>query len=412
MVHGQQVSRSGTDHAVMRELNRTLVLDLVRRHSPVSRAVIAREASLAKPTVSAIVESLIEEGLVREIGTGPAAAGGGRPPILLEFNSRSQFLVGVQVGVEHSNIVVADALGDELARAVVETPKGEPSDALGLIAAEIDALLKRSGTPRRRLVAVGVCVPGLIDMRTGVCLLAPNVGWRDVPVRDVLARRLGVPVHVVNTGDAAVVVEHVDGAAQGADDVVLLYVGRGVGTGIMVAGRLLHGSFGLTGEIGHCRVPGNTAKCNCGKIGCLETLADGAAIARAAAAAVAAGRQTVLADVPVDELTARDVGEAAQAGDDVALEILDDAGRILGLAASWLINLFNPDILLVGGGVAEAGEPLLQPLREVALGEALHESAQRVEIRPWTLGRDAGVRGAVLVAMQNSESYYRVMFQG
>lgn len=412
MVQGQQVSRSGTDHAVMRELNRTLVLDLMRRLSPVSRAVIAREASLAKPTVSAIVESLIEEGLVRELGTGPAAAGGGRPPILLEFNRRSQFLIGVQVGVEQSNIVMADALGEELGRAVVETPKGGPARALDVIASEVEALLKRSGAERRLLAAVGVCVPGLVDMRTGACLLAPNLGWRDVPVSELLSRRLKVSVHVVNTADAAVVVEHVDGAAQGADNVVLLHVGRGVGAGILIGGRLLHGSFGLTGEIGHCRVPGNTLACNCGKTGCLETLTDGAAIARAAVAAVTAGRPTMLAAVPADELTARHVGEAAHAGDEVALETLDEAGRALGLAASWLINLFNPDVLLIGGGVAEAGEPLLGPLREVALQDSLHESSQRLEIRPWTFGRDAGVRGAVLVAMQNSENYYRVMFQG
>lgn len=397
---------------MMRELNRTLVLDHVRRNSPVSRAAIAREVSLAKPTVSAIVESLIADGLVREIGTGPVAANGGRPPILLEFNSRSQFLVGVQIGVHYSHLVVADALGQELGRAVVETPKGDPLHALEVIATEVEALMKRSGTARRRLVAVGVCIPGLVDTRTGVCMLAPNLGWRDVSVSDVLGRRLTAPVLIMNTADAAVVVEHVQGAACGVENVILLWVSRGIGAGILVSGRLLHGSFGLTGEIGHCRIPGNTLRCNCGKIGCLETLADGAAIARAAVTAVKAGRATALGSVRTTDLTARHVGDAAAAGDDVALEILADAGRLLGMASSWLINLFNPDLLLIGGGVAAAGEPLLGPLRQAALADALHESAARVEIRPWTLDWDAGVRGAVLVAMQNSESYYRVLFQG
>jgi glucokinase-like ROK family protein len=403
---------SGTDHGVMRELNRSLVLDVVKQRSPVSRAAIARETSLAKPTVSAIIEDLLEDGLVREIGADVSTSRGGRPAILLEFNARSQFAVGVHILVEHTTLVLADALGQEVERVVVKTSKGSPETALRAIADEVKTLLKGAGIRRKQLMAIGVCVPGLVEMHSGTCLLAPNLGWREVPVRKVLSSALRVPVFVVNNVDAAVVVETLDGVAQGLESVVMLWVGRGIGAAIMSEGRLLHGGFGLTGEIGHCHVPGATTKCNCGKIGCLETLTDGRAIAKAALAAIKEGRETSLSSIPRRTLSGEDVAKAAEAGDEVAIEILGRAGRTLGLAASWLINLFNPEMLVVGGAVAEAGEPLMGPLREAVYEHTLQQSADRVEIRTWTMGRDPGVTGAIRVALQRSETYYRVIFQG
>jgi len=413
MASGKQANGiSGTDHGVMRELNRSLVLDIVKQQSPVSRAAIARETSLAKPTVSAIIEDLLADGLVREIGADVSSSRGGRPAILLEFNARSQFVVGVHILVKNTTIVLADALGQELERLEVKTSKGSPEAALRAIADDVKKLLKDSGITRKQLMAIGVCVPGLVEMQSGTCLLAPNLGWRDVPITETLSGVLNVPVFVVNNVDAAIVVETLDGVAQGLGNVVMLWVGRGIGASVMSDGRLLHGGFGLTGEIGHCHVPGATQKCACGKIGCLETLTDGPAIARTAVAAIKAGRETSMGSIPERKLSSRDVADAAAEGDELALEILEEAGRTLGLAASWLINLFNPEVLVVGGDVAGAGEPLLGPLREAIARHTLRQAADRVEVRTWTMGRDPGVTGAIRVALQKSETYYRVIFQG
>ena len=403
---------SGTDHGVMRELNRSLVLDIVKQQSPVSRAAIARETSLAKPTVSAIIEDLLEDGLVREIGAGVSTSRGGRPAILLEFNARSQFVIGVQILVRHTTIVLADALGHEIERVEVKTTKSSPETALGAIADEVKGMLRGAGIPRKQLMALGVCVPGLVELQSGVCLLAPNLGWREVQVRKVLSNALRVPVFVVNNVDASIVVETLDGVAQGSTNVVMLWVGRGIGASVMSDGRLLHGGFGLAGEIGHCHVPGATAKCNCGKVGCLEAVADGPAIARAAAAALKEGRDSSLRVIPARKLSSRDVAAAAADGDEVAIEVLGEAGRKLGVAASWLVNLFNPEMLVVGGEVAGAGEHLLEPLREEVSRHTLRQAFDRVEIRTWTMGRDPGVTGAIRVALQKSETYYRVIFQG
>jgi len=405
---------SGADHNVMRELNRSLVLDLIKQRSPISRATIAKATDLAKPTVSAIVDDLVQEGLVREIGMGQPTTGGGRPPILLEFNARSQFVVGVHVGVRRTTVVVADAQGTEVGRMQWPTPKRKPAELLSKLATNITAALKEAGVPAKRLAAVGVCVPGLVDFDAGVCLLAPNLGWKDVDIRTPLEAVLKVPVFVHNTAQAAAVAENLEGAGQGSNNMVLLYVGSGIGAGIVSDGRLFHGAGGIAGEVGHCTMVGATERCNCGKIGCLETVATGPAIVAAAQKALAGGAKSslsALAGGNGKNLTAEAVAQAAAEGDKLALQILSNTGRQLGIAASWLVNMLNPELLVIGGGLAEAGEPLIGSLRETVQELALPQAARRVAITTSALGQDAEPRGAVLLALQYSETYFRVVFQ-
>lgn len=408
----QTRSKSGADHNVMRELNRSLVLDLIKQRNPISRAAIAKAADLAKPTVSAIVDDLVRGGLVREIGMGQPTRGGGRPPILLEFNRRSTFVVGVQVGGRGTTIVVADAAGEEVGRLQRPAVRRKAPEALQRLAEHVTEAIDQAGIAHKRVAAVCVCVPGLVDADAGVCLLAPTLGWRNVDVRGPLAKALKTPVFVHNTAQAAAVADHREGAGQGADDVVLLSIGSGIGAGIVSDGRLLHGAGGMAGEIGHCQVPGVTEKCTCGKVGCLETVASGPAIVRAAQRALGKRKGSALAKLPAAGLTPEAVAAAAAEGDGLAQDLLAEAGRRLGTAASWLINLLNPEVLVVAGGLAEAGEGLLGPLRQTVEEHTLPQSAAGVEIKASALGQDAEVRGAVLLALQSSETYCRVVFQG
>jgi glucokinase-like ROK family protein len=401
--------RRGADHNVMREINRSLVLSLVKEGGPVSRASIARSTTLAKPTVSAIVDELIAEGLVREIGPGSTATSGGRPPILLEFNARSQLVVGVHIGARRTTIAVGDAAGEEIARRQWPTSRATPADALRQVATEALQAIAEAAMPGAGLAAVGAVMPGLTDFHAGVCLLAPNLGWRDVPVRDLLGEALDAPVYVHNAGQAAAVAENLEGAGGRVDDLALLYAGTGLSAGVVSDGRVFHGVGGMAGEIGHNAVPGNDEHCGCGKVGCLETIASGPAIVRAVRRALASGEPSALAGN--DELDARDVAAAARAGDALATRVIGDVGAYLGLAASWLINAYNPAVVVLGGGLAPIGEPLLRPLREAVERHALAPALRGVELRVSELGPDAEVRGAVLLALQHSETYYRIVFR-
>jgi predicted NBD/HSP70 family sugar kinase len=396
--------RRGADHNVMREVNRSLVLAVVKEGGRVSRASIARATTLAKPTVSAIVDELIADGLVREVGTGSTATSGGRPPIMLEYNASSQFVLGVHIGARRTTVEVANGSGGEVARRQFETPSGPATDALAAIAARARAAIPAGAD----LAAVGAVLPGLTDFHRGVCLLAPNLGWRDVPVAELLTVELGAPVHVHNAGQAAAVAENIEGAGGKADDLALLYAGTGLSAGIVSSGRVLHGTGGTAGEIGHCRVPGGTEQCNCGNVGCLETVATGPALARFARKAIADGARSVLGP---GKFEPADVAEAARAGDAVAAEAVAEVGRNLGLAASWVVNAYNPAVLVFGGGLIAIADLLLPHIEAGARRHSLGPALQGTEIRVSKLGPDAEVRGAVLLALQQSETYYRVVFR-
>jgi len=405
----EQTQRTGADRSVMRDLNRSLVVDILREHSPISRAAIAKIAQLTKPTISAIVEDLLADGLVSEIGAGATTTAGGRPPILLEFNDRSQFLVGIHIGVRRTTVVVADARGAELGRDVSLTPKGRPAAQLARIAQRVRVAIEAHGADPALIGAVGVDVPGLIDFLTGTCILAPNLGWRDISVGEVLGKELGVPIFVHDTPQTAVVAERVEGAAQGFDNVALLYCGTGLGSGVISGGKLFHGARGFAGEVGHCKIPGNTEPCTCGGRGCIETVASARAIVRFAKEGIAqaGSKGTLLRRV---ELTPESVAAAAAEGDEIAREVITRVGRNLGTAAAWLSNVYNPQLVVLAGGLIDIGPMLVDPLREAALEGML--PAVRTEIRLSALGQDAEVRGAVILAMQQSQSFYRLLFQG
>src|SRR6266540_3619660 len=371
-------ARPAADHNPMRELNRSLVLDAVKTKGPISRAAIAKLIPLGKPTVSAIVEGLLIEGLVREVGVGEVSAAGGRPPVLLDFDERSQFAVGVHIGVSRATIVVSDARGHEVARHVVRTARARPQTVIDHVASGIRAVLRSSGTPMEGVVAVGVVVPGPTDYDAGVCILAPELGWRDVPVRDLLSRSLDLPILVHSPGQAAAVAESVEGAGDGAGDLVLLHAGHGLSVGVLSGGKVFHGARGTAGQIAHCHVPGADQPCDCG---------------RATALAHRRGPRRIL---PAH------VAEAAAKGDEVALEAAAETGRHLGLAASWLVNVFNPDVLVVAGELAGIGEPLMGPLRRAASELTMAAAWDHVDVRQSKLTRDTEVRGTVLLALQRA----------
>jgi glucokinase-like ROK family protein len=400
-------TRRGADHNVMREVNRSLVLAVVKEGGRISRASIARATTLAKPTVSAIVDELISEGLVREIGTGTTAVSGGRPPILLEFNAASHLVAGVHIGARRTTVALGDATGAEVGRTRLPTPRGDPEQTLKRIADHVRETA--AGIDGARLSAVGVVLPGMTDFHRGVCLLAPNLGWNDVPVGETLGEALGIPVYVHNAGQAAAVAENVEGVGANSGELALLYAGTGLSAGVISGGRVFHGAGGTAGEIGHCRVPGGTEPCNCGNIGCLETVASGPALVRATRRGIAAGRPSLLAGRR--DLEANDVAAAARDGDGVAAAAIDEVGRYLGLAASWVVNAYNPAVLVLGGGLAAMGDLLLPPLREAFDASVLGPALRGVELRVSTLGDDAETRGAVLLALQHSETYYRVVFR-
>lgn len=395
------------DSRAMREVNRSIVLDMIRRGGRISRTDLARRSALTKPTVSAIVEDLLAAGIVQEVGYGKTVASGGRRARLLEFNEASAAYLGIRMGVHTTTVAVADGRGELRATQDVRTIVGDPELMIDAALEAVGEVLQGANVPRARLQAAGAIVPGLVDADSGACVLAPNLGWENVPLRQILQDRLKIPVVVHNVTNAGAVAEGRIGAAQGYRSFVWVYVGTGVGAGVVLDGHLFCGRQGFSGEIGHCKVVDDGLACGCGARGCLETLASGRAIEREAEAALRAGQPSTVLSTLGTPIEASQVVAVARDGDAVARRILERAGEYLGIGISYLQNILNPEIVVVGGSLAEAGDLFLSPARRSAAQRAL--GAESVQVVASTLGERAGIVGAVLLAMDHSVQSYRIV---
>jgi N-acetylglucosamine repressor len=390
------------DSRAMREMNRALLLDMIRRDTTVTRTDLARRSALTKPTVSAIVDALIGEGLVHEVGFGVSASRKGRPSRLLELNDDAAAFVGIHFGVRHTALAVADARAQIRAMRIIGSFCGQPGRAVRALRPLVKEALREARLPRSRLAGVGVAVAGLVDHASGACVLAPNLRWYDVPLRAALAREFRAPVTVRNVMHAGAIAEGRLGAARGVRSFAWVYVGSGIGVAIVVDGRVYYGKHGYSGELGHCTVMDNGAVCGCGRTGCLETVASGTAI-EAAARASLAGREAIRTrGHDSRELDAHAVAIAARAGDAEARRILARAGKYLGMGISYVLNLLNPEMVVLGGRVIQAGECLLEPVRSSVATHALR--AEGIPIVPSLVEGDAMLRGAVLLAMEGDRT--------
>jgi N-acetylglucosamine repressor len=394
----------GNNRAI-REVNRSIILDLVRRDRRISRTELARRSKLTKPTVSTIVDELIADGVVREVGFGASVAGGGRPARLLDFNEDSAAYLAVHFGMHTITVAVADARGqifESRSRPAIYDAPARSVKALRPLIAEV---LRVAKVPRSRIEGAAATVPGLYDRESGVCVLAPNLGWRDFPVRAALAEELDMPVTVNNIIHSVAVAEGRVGAARGVRSYVCVYVDMGIGSGIVADGRLFFGQRGLSGEIGHCPVIADGPACGCGRSGCLETVASTMALARAAEQEMASGEASLLRECATIDAAA--ITQAALAGDALSVRLLEGAGEHLGRGISYLLNILNPEMVVLAGPYAAAGEILLAPLRASVARHAIRPEG--VAIVPSTLSERADLVGSVLMVMDETTRSYRIV---
>jgi glucokinase len=315
----------------------------------------------------------------------------------------AEYFLGVDLGGTKILTALVDGRGRVMQRARIATPSGGPAAVVDGIVQTVESVTGQAGVDVRAVAGLGVGAPGPMDPDTGVVFEPPNLpGWHDVPLGAMLLQRLGVPAHVENDANAAALGERWVGAGAGVDDLVYITVSTGVGGGLIFRGRLYHGVSGTAGEVGHMVIDPNGPPCPCGRHGCLEAMASGPAIARAARAAVLAGQPTSLDRIAPEEIDARAVADAAREGDAVARAVYARAAAALGAGITNLVNLLNPAMVIIGGGVAETGDLIFGPVRRIVKQEAFERPAAAVQIVAAVLGGDAGVVGAAAVAKERS----------
>jgi N-acetylglucosamine repressor len=379
-----------------KRINRQLVLNLIKA-GPTSRAEIAAETGLSPATVSNLTVELIDEGLVRE--TGVVETSRGRPPVLLRLNSSARFVVGVKVMPTELVAVVTDLDANVVAMRTHTggVLGGTPEVLIDSLARVVDDTVAEADVRRADLLGVGIGLAGIIDSGAGVCRYSPYFGWRDVDLVTPLRERIGLDVQLANDVDSLTIAEQWFGHGRGFSDVIVVTVGRGIGAGFVLNGRFYGGRTGGVGELAHVPVAPGGPECGCGNRGCLETLASDVALVEAAQAAISSGRSTTLAGAA--DLTLGAIVAAADTGDEVARELLADSGRWLGTGVATLLNLLNPQRIIVAGEGVEAGEWRLEPMRRAIEERRFDAIGAETEIIVESAGDATWARGAACVVL-------------
>lgn len=382
------------------------LLRLIWREHRISRAEIARRTGLSRSTVTEIVDELLPTGLVAEVGIGPSR--GGRPPIVLEFHYEAGCILGVDMGAAHVAVVLTDLRGNVQAWQHRAHPvRTDPDGTRALIAELCAACLAERPGSRRLLVGVGVAVPCPVDPehpdRFSEVVL-PD--WHGRGGLRPLASRFRVPLFVDNDANLGALAEHWWGAGRGIDDFAYVKVATGVGSGHFIQGKVYSGATGIAGEIGHLTIDPQGKPCVCGLRGCLATLVGAPALVeRAGELRDRYPRSPLAGDLPTIER----IEDAALAGDPLALQIVSEAAGHLGIAIAGLLNLMNPRLVILGGGLARVGDLLLAPLRDVIRKQTLVSSLAVADVTTSALGPRSIAIGAATFVLDRALDDVRLL---
>ena len=393
------------DQALVRELNLSLVLRMIHNEAPVSRAQIAKATGLNKSTVSSLVESLLERRLVYE--TGFNSAGTGRPARLLEINPQAGGIIGVELGVDFAAIVLTDFTGNFLwSRLISVNPTDTQEKTLAQILALTDEAIDACKDQNLHLLGLGLSVPGTVDLENEVLVFAPNLQWRNVPLKKLFSEHTELNIYLENDANAAAVAEHLFGSAQRCEDFIFVVASTGIGGGLFLNGNLYRGKDGYAGEIGHSPIVTEPFQkpCHCGNLGCWETYANQHSIIQRVKDRLANKPESIIPSLSSEQdghLTISIIKQAAVKGDKVALEALAETGEALGLGFASLIDTFNPEKIILGGSLSIVGKYLLPSIEEVAAKHSLANVSPKVDILLSDFDTDAILIGAISIVVDD-----------
>lgn len=385
------------DQESLRQRNLSTVLTHLRQYAPISRAALAEMTGLNRATITRLVRELIQHGFVREVGFQSVRAG--RPSILLQLDPNAGCIIGAEIEVKFGSVILTDLVSNILWRQEVDFgDNDEPNSTLHCIAELIRHAGSKAGEMHRHVLGLGMSLPGLVDVSSGVLLFAPNMRWSDVPVKKWLENEFSIPIYVDNKANMAALAESYFGSARDSNYVLYINITAGVGAGIVLNQHILPGASGLAGEAGHMTIDPNGPKCNCGNYGCWETYVSALAVFRRVRDSILAGQESQLADVVKDgfeRITIRHIVEAAQNGDRVALAAFEETGFYLGVGLANLINALNPQQVVLGGYLTQAYEFLLPVILKTVQERALRWPREAAKIVLATYMDDASLMGAV-----------------
>lgn len=373
------------DQQLIKKMNKTLVLDTIRQRQPLSRADIAATLGLNKATVSSLVSELIESQLVTEIGPGESS--GGRKPTLLLFNRGAGYAIGIDIRVNDLFALLVDLEGNVIRERTVPLEDSSPDHAIDQIRKMIHWLSKKAPESPYGIVGIGIGVPGLVDEKSRI-VSAPNLGWNNVAVQNLLISEFGENIHIDNEANAGAIGEKLYGAGRDAANLIYISIGVGIGSGMIVGGELYRGISNFSGEVGHMTVSENGPLCRCGNRGCWETLASEKALLDRAA------QRWKDSSAASDEEGLDRLLNLARAGDPDALSLLEETGKHLGVGLANLVNILNPELIVIGNRLSMAGDLLQEPMLHTLESRSLSYHMKKTQVAFAELGIRSTALGA------------------
>jgi glucokinase-like ROK family protein len=391
------------DQDSVRKVNTSLVLNSLRLHTPISRADLANITKLNRSTISNIVNVLIDDGLVLELNTMESKIG--RPGIALSLRPEGGAVIGVEIGVGFVSVILTDFVANILWREWVEFPlKSTQIEAVSKAEELIDQAVSFANAKKLKLLGIGLGVPGLVNVQKGELLFAPNLAWRNVPLRLILSQRYHMPIYVENEANLGALGEYYFGVGRNVENIIYLSSGVGLGGGLIINGQLFKGGRGFAGEIGHIQRDPQGEMCGCGRRGCWETQVGPRAVLQRVKRSIEADSKSSLANNSegnLENLTFNQVVDHALKGDQLCRSAMENVGVNLGTGIADLANIFNPDMVIIGGAFSYGRGIILPVLEKIIAIETLPAVRENLRVIVSEQGADACVLGAIAVVLDD-----------
>jgi glucokinase-like ROK family protein len=391
------------DQEKVRKVNRSLILNTLRLHAPVSRAQVANITGLTRGTISNIVTSLIEDGLVFEDQLQDSKIG--RPSILLGLRPDGGAVIGVEIGVDFISVLLTNFVAETLWEIRVKTSVSQTqTEIIGQAETYIEQALDIAKEHTLRPLGIGVGLPGLVNVRQGTLVMAPNLHWKNVPLRLMWNQRFHLPIYIENEANLSTLGEYYFGVARNAENFIYLSSDIGLGGGVMIGGRLFRGANGYGGEIGHIQRDPQGEQCACGRIGCWETLVGPRAVLRRVKNEVHAKQDAQLLEAcsgDFDNLTFDMIVQFALEGNSICRQAMEEVAVNLGVGIADLVNIFNPQLVVIGGAFIAGKDILYSIIEKTILSNVLQPSVENLQIKFSERNTEACVLGAVAVVLDD-----------
>ncbi len=399
------MKKSTADQTFVREINLSTVLRLIHTQSPISRAQIAVATGLNKSTVSSLVDELLAQNLIHETGSNSGATG--RPATWLEINPQAGMIIGVELGVDFVSVAVTDLLGNICWRCKEDAdPAEDQNKVIEQTLRIVSNAMAANNGKNSGFLGLGLATPGTVDLDKGELIFAPNLNWRNVPFGKIFSEQTKLKVFIENDANAAAIAEHLFGTARDSKDFLFVFAGVGIGGGLFLNGRLYRGKNGYAGEIGHSPItaePSNNI-CHCGNRGCWETYANQHSIIQRMQARLETKQSSIVPKLMTEQkspLTIPLIKQAADSNDAEARESFMEAGHAMGQGFASLVNIFNPEKIILGGPLSIAGDYLLPAIKEAMNRHAFAEIDQQAEVLLSPFGPDASLIGAAAIVVND-----------